>query len=87
MEFFYLIHELLRSIVSDAVTRERFQELKILPQKQKYPEDFVIAGINKTRVSTLEEARIVKDKHDEELITYVSIFNPTGKCLDKLGTV
>ena len=70
----------LGSIVSDPVTlEERFKELKMQLQKQNYPDNLFTSRIDKARAITIDEARTVQDKHDEEVIAYVSPLNPRNR--------
>ena len=67
----------IHTIVSEPeILEQRFQELKILLEKQNYPKTLKVAGIDKARPIGIREARTVNPKVDDEIIAYVSTFNP-----------
>ena len=70
----------LRCIVSNEnVLNDRFIELKAFLLRQKYPESLITAGIEKAKALDRGTVRTVKNKNDQDLITYVSTHNPRQK--------
>ena len=70
----------LRCIVSNEyVLNDRFTELKAFLLRQKYPESLITAGLEKAKALDRDAVRTVKNKNDQDLITYVSTHNPRQK--------
>ena len=70
----------LRCIVSNEnVLNDRFTELKAFLLRQKYPESLITAGIEKAKALDRDAVRTVKNKNEQDLITYVSTHNPRQK--------
>ena len=51
-------------------------ELRIVLINQKYPKNVVDKGIQKAMNVTREDLRVVREKKNENLIPFVSTFNP-----------
>ena len=69
----------LKCIVSNDETLERrFEELTNFLTKQKYPKELIKGGIQKAKTLNREELRNVQEKEKEDIIPYVSTFNPNN---------
>ena len=69
-----------RCIVSNEnVLNDRFTKLKAFLLRQKYPEKLITAGIEKAKALDRDAVRTVKNKNEQDLITYVSTHNPRQK--------
>lgn len=67
----------IRCIVSEQRNTElRFQELKRFLKRQNYPDNLVEAGISQAKALDMRTARQVKTNETENIIPYVSTFNP-----------
>ena len=65
------------SIVSnDNKRQQRLDELKEILKEQQYPQSIINTGIEKAKNLTIQELRTVKTKTDENIIPFVSTFNP-----------
>ena len=70
----------LRCIVSNEnVLNDRFTELKAFLLRQKYPEGLITADIEKAKALDRDAVRTVKNKNEQDLISYVSTHNPRQK--------
>ena len=57
-------------------------ELRIVLINQKYPKNVIDKGIQKAMNVTREDLRVVREKKNENLIPFVSTFNPKNpECL------
>ena len=67
----------IRSIVTNEATlQKRMDELRIVLINQKYPKNVIDKGIQKAMNVTREDLRVVREKKIENLIPFVSTFNP-----------
>lgn len=73
----YNLARRLRTIVSEEhILTKRMQELKAFLLKQKYPEKIIDNGINKAMRLDRNTLRVVLEKTEESVLTYVSTHNP-----------
>ena len=67
----------IRSIVTNEATlQKRMDELRIVLINQKYPKNVIDKGIQKAMNVSREDLRVVREKKNENLIPFVSTFNP-----------
>ena len=76
---FSLARRLCCIVSNENVLYDRFIELNVFLLRQKYPESLITAGIEKAKALDRDAVRIVKNKNDQDLITYVSTHNPRQK--------
>ena len=73
----YNLARRLRTIVSEEqVLKYRMQELKSFLLKQKYPHQIINYGLEKAMTLDKDLLRKVQEKTEENVIPYVSTFNP-----------
>ena len=74
----YSLARRIRTIVSNENTLHiRMNELKTTLTHQKYPRRIIENGIEKAMSINKSELRLVREKPNDSIITYVSTFNPT----------
>ena len=70
----------LRCIVSNEnVLNDHFTELKVFLLRQKYIEGLITAGIETANALDRDAVRTMKNKNEQDFITYVSTHNPRQK--------
>ena len=73
----YSLARRIRSIVTNEDTLQvRLNELRHALKHQNYPVNVIEKGIDKAMKLRKQELRIVREKTDNDIITYVSTFNP-----------
>ena len=73
----YSLARRIRSIVTNEDTLQvRLNELSLAFKHQNYPVNVIVKGIDKAMKLRKQELRIVREKPDNDIITYVSKFNP-----------
>ena len=73
----YSLARRLRMIISsDEKIPQRMLELKHTLLKQKYPENVINAGIQRALNLNRSELRQVRQNPEDNVVTYVSTFNP-----------
>ena len=68
-------------ITNNDILKQRLVELKLALQRQHYPNNVIENGINKAMGINKLELRQVRQKSDENVVTYVSTFNPKNPVL------
>ena len=73
----YSLARRIRSIVTNEDTLQvRLNELRLALKHQNYPVNVIEKGIDKAMKFRKQELRIIREKADKDIITYVSTFNP-----------
>ena len=80
----YSLARRIRSIVTnEEILRIRMNELRLALKQQNYPLHVIEKGIDKAMKLRKEELRIVRENTNDNIITYVSTFNPKNPKLFK----
>ena len=73
---FSLARRIKNIVTNEATLQKRMDELRIVLINQKYPKNVIDKGIQKAMNVTREDLRVVREKKNENLIPFVSTFNP-----------
>ena len=73
----YSLARRIRSIVTNEnALQVRLNELRLALKHQNYPVNVIEKGIDKAMKFRKQELRLVREKADNDVITYASTFNP-----------